>query len=92
MNVTDPGMGRRGGADSGLHPEAREQFARIIERIDNIREDMKEHRADDDRRFDDHEKRLRSAEGTIGKATGYASVVALFISLAGEWLKSKIGS
>ena len=88
--MSDPGLGRRG-ADGGLHPEAREMFATIIERVDNLKDAFKEHQADDDRRFSDQEKRLRTVEGVIGKATGYAIGVAAVIGAAGGWIGKKMG-
>lgn len=85
------GMSDRRGDGGGLHPEARALFATIIERVDNLKVTFKEHTEEDDRRFKDHEDRLRKAEGVIGRATGYAMAVSAVIGAAGGWLGKKIG-
>lgn len=84
MNDWD-GMSDRRNGGGGLHPEAREQFARILERIEAIREDMRDHKADDDRRFNDHEGRVRSLEKGWWKASGAAAVIGAVIATVAKW-------
>ena len=66
-------------------------LATIIERIDNLKETFKDHTAEDDKRFEDHERRLRSSEGLLGKATGYALGVSAIAGVSADWIAKKLG-
>jgi hypothetical protein len=81
------GMSDRRGGTGGLHPEAREKFATILERIENLRDDFREHKDEDNKRFDKIDGRITPLEKGFWKATGMATGAAVLVTFVAKYFK-----